>query len=209
MPTKNDFMRQPVDLTKNGQCSGCAGCCSSMIPVTEQELAEMKAYADKIGFKPELPGKPDDDIVYIMCPFLQPKTVLSVRQPCAIYPARPAICRAFICNKSNQAIAKAYARIMNGKNPPKSVNVWKAYNKTGLRQNGVEISYDDAEVALLEDDDGRKIQFQVGQPLNITLMSGRYIHNAMCIKIFDNGIQVADSDGITAIAYDDIQTIHV
>ena len=200
-------MKQPTDLTANGKCSQCAGCCSSMLPVTEQELQDMKAYADKIGFKPVIPGKPEDDTVYLMCPFLQPKTALTVKQTCAIYDHRPNICRAFICNKRNGQIHDEYVKLTYGKEPPKTVNVWKVYNKTGLRKHGVEIPYDDAPVGMLEDESGRKIIFQVGQPLNITTTNGEYIHNAVCIEILEEAIQVANEGGIMTIPYALIQTL--
>lgn len=205
----NNFMKQPTDLTENGQCSRCAGCCSATLPVTEQELAQMKAYADRIGFTPVIPGDKKDDIVYLMCPFLTPKTALTVKRTCAIYDARPEICRAFICSQKNHETLAAYTRNTGGKTPSKTVNVWKVYNKTGLRKNGVEIPYDDADFAQLEDDNGRKIQFQVGQPLNITLTNGQYLHNVICIGIFDNAMQVANEDGIRNIEYDSIQTINM
>lgn len=167
----------------------------------------MKDYADKIGFTPKIPG--NDDIIYMMCPFLQPKTALTIQQTCAIYDARPNICRAFTCNKTNGEIQKEFTKITGGKTPAKPVNTWKIYDKTGLRKDGVEISYSDADIAQLEDDDGRKIQFQVGQPLNIACHLNKYIHNALCIKIYNDGIQVATADGIEFIHYDAIQTITV
>lgn len=204
----NNFTRQPVDFTNDGACSLCASCCSSILPVTEQELSEMKAYADKIGFTPELPGG-KKDVIYLMCPFLQPKTVLTVKQRCAIYDHRPNICRAFLCNQRNKETKAKYEKLAHSI-PPKVLNVWKAYNKTGLRFKGVEISYDGAEMIGLVDDDGRVISIQIGQPVNIVLNNNQYIHAALCIGIMEYGIQVATSDGcIKTVRFDDINTVQV
>lgn len=202
-----DFLEQPTDLTVDGQCSRCGGCCSSILPVTDRELAEMKAYADRAGFVPSIPGNPEDDTVYMMCPFLQPKTVLTTKRTCAVYDARPEICRSFICSNTNGRTQEEYMRQTGGHMPPKAVNVWKAYNLTGLRKNGKEIPYDQADVAQLEDDCGNKIQFQVGQPLNIMLESGGYMHAAMCIAIFNDGMQVARNGRIQFVAYNDIKSV--
>lgn len=202
-----DFLRQPKDFTKDGQCSRCAGCCSSSLPVTPAELKAMKAYADKIGYVPKLPDK--KDCIYLMCPFLKQGSVLEIKRTCAIYDARPEICRAFICNKTNGEIQQAYTRQTNGIMPPKSVNVWQLYNHTGLRKNGKDILYDQAPVVQLEDDFGRKIQLQVGQPVNILTESGKYMHSFMCVGLLEDAIQIASENGVQTINYTDIKSITV
>ena len=167
----------------------------------------MKAYADKIGFTPELPGNPTDDLIYAQCPFLRLQTAPEIKRTCMVYDARPNICKAFICSQTNGETDKIYQAMSHGMTPPKCINLWKAYNKTGLRKDGKEIPYDDAPVVALEDDNGRRIIIQVGQPVNIATSDNQYFHAALCIGLLDDALQVIANGRIVNIPYDVIKTI--
>ena len=79
MSPETNFTNRPKDYTKDGRCSRCAGCCSSVIPVTDEELAVMKKYADGIGFEPRIP-EGGGDTIYMMCPFLVPGTAVELKR---------------------------------------------------------------------------------------------------------------------------------
>ncbi len=68
------------------KCIGCGDCCGHYLPLTAKEIAEISLYADENGIKPNWTG--------IDCPWLLPNRI------CAIYKARPAICRAYHCDRS-------------------------------------------------------------------------------------------------------------
>lgn len=194
----------PIDLTCNGVCSQCGGCCSSLIPITDQELTYMRRYADKISFKPEIPNC-DPTVIYLKCPFLDAKT-----NACAIYPARPDVCRAFSCHNSttaNMAAYQAHARV--DKPNAKVQNVWKAYNLTGLRIEGRLVKYSDAPRAVLTTDQNESIIIQAGAPVTIQTTDHKLYANVMCVDLSLDTIIIFDpiSRKITPISYQKIERI--
>lgn len=40
--------RDPVDLSDKGRCSRCGGCCSSILPLSDQEIRDLRAHAEKM-----------------------------------------------------------------------------------------------------------------------------------------------------------------
>ncbi len=91
-----------TNFMKDGKCSKCGSCCSNFIPLTEEEIKELK----------ELVKKPDTEVqikyddkgrFYFMCPFLILNAV-SKETRCSIYENRPSICRLFRCDKPNEKL---------------------------------------------------------------------------------------------------------
>lgn len=88
------------NFTKDGKCSGCGGCCSNLLPLSLKEIDTIRRYIAKKHIKeckhiiPFAAGN-----VYDMtCPFRD-----NAKKICTIYPVRPEICRAFICDNAQRA----------------------------------------------------------------------------------------------------------
>lgn len=88
------------DFTKDGKCSGCGGCCTDCIHMSETEINRIKAYIKKHEIKPcrHIPPmqKPGTAIDFL-CPFVD---MNAEYKKCRIYKVRPTVCEAFICNKT-------------------------------------------------------------------------------------------------------------
>lgn len=84
-----------------GVCSNCGECCTDLLPLTPDELRTLKEYAHAHGLR-EHRQAPfwDQHAIDMTCPFRNQQT-----QRCDAYPARPEICRSFICSKPK---AEAY-----------------------------------------------------------------------------------------------------
>ena len=90
---------QPIFQIQNyckpdGKCSRCGDCCrGDSLPITEAEAAKIAEYIKKHNIKPVprpiIPTAQPSH--YMRCPFLSDVG-------CQIYPARPLICRHFICS---------------------------------------------------------------------------------------------------------------
>ena len=94
-----DLPNQPETYGQNcidGKCSGCGECCVDLLPVTPDEFHRIKVYVKKHGIR-EHRQAPffDPQAIDMSCPFRNAKT-----RKCEIYPARPYICRTFLCNKT-------------------------------------------------------------------------------------------------------------
>ena len=85
-----------------GKCSNCGECCTDLLPLTAKELRRIRAYARENGLA-EHRQAPffDRGATDLTCPFRNQQT-----HRCDIYPARPLICREFICTKSLKAAHK-------------------------------------------------------------------------------------------------------
>ena len=80
----------------NGECTHCGECCADLLPLTPGELENIKRYVRKHNIK-EHRQAPfwDPNATDLTCPFRNQQA-----KRCDIYPARPFICRHFICSKS-------------------------------------------------------------------------------------------------------------
>ena len=92
------------DYTCGGKCSNCGQCCSDLIPISEQEIAKIKAYMKKHQIKEQRHNAATG--VDLTCPFRDERT-----RKCLIYEVRPEICRLFICNQPLAEIEKNKTRI--------------------------------------------------------------------------------------------------
>lgn len=93
---QRDFANGTFDLTENGKCTGCGGCCSNLLPMTDEEIRIISKYIKSHGIKEQkrlLPTvNPNIDMT---CPFLDNSKKCD---KCTIYEVRPRICREFICD---------------------------------------------------------------------------------------------------------------
>lgn len=92
-----DLNNGTYNLTCNGKCTGCGGCCSNLLPMTDDEISVIKKYIKKNGIKEHshvvaLLKNPTLDLT---CPFLDDSKSC---EKCTIYEVRPRICRDFICD---------------------------------------------------------------------------------------------------------------
>lgn len=89
-----------TDFTENGKCSNCGQCCSNCLPLSEYEVNRIKQYIRKHNIKEQrhnVMTKTD-----MTCPFRD-----EANKKCLIYKIRPQICRAFMCNHSDEDIMKS------------------------------------------------------------------------------------------------------
>lgn len=182
-----DLATDPEDLTENGQCSRCGGCCSSVLPLGESDISRLKSFAAITGFEPCLPD--GHDVIYMHCPFMITNRITGKKE-CAAYDARPDVCRVFICSNTNAMNAKAWVDA-HGETPlPEPKNAWLLFNKTGLRLGGQEIPYDRAPFCRIENDQGESYEFHVGRPASLMLTDRTYVPPSIVVGIYKNGLHV-------------------
>lgn len=93
----NDMKSGVYNYTDNGKCINCGNCCTSLLPVTNDELKAIKRYIKKKHIKPYPRHK---DVSFdLTCPFRN-----DVEKKCNIYEVRPQICRDFKCDKPQRMI---------------------------------------------------------------------------------------------------------
>ena len=89
-----------IDKTLNGKCSNCGECCSDLLPLSDEEVIKIKKYIKKHHIKEQrhnfLQG------VDLTCPFRD-----EANKKCLIYDIRPAICKQFMCNHTQEDIKKS------------------------------------------------------------------------------------------------------
>ncbi len=196
-------MKKSIDLTKNGQCSRCGGCCASIIPATNQEIAAAHDYAVTHGYKPALPK--DANLVYLQCPYL--KKHKGGTTSCAVYPARPSICRVFLCSLTPTAGIQAF---LSQKGDPNAtpVNLWESWGQTGIRLNGHTVTTQNAAQAHLELDDGRILDLRQGQAVRPIPHADDPMEAGMILGFTPNGIYFTNGpSGIIELKYDDLDDI--
>lgn len=97
---QRDMANGTFDLTCNGKCTGCGGCCSNILPITEDEIRTIRNYIKRYNIKEQkrlLPTvNPNLDMT---CPFLDNSKKCD---KCMIYEVRPRICRDFICDQKQR-----------------------------------------------------------------------------------------------------------
>lgn len=71
-----------------GDCRGCGECCSRFLPLSKKDIERIKAYTEENDIK----QRPEGADIDLTCPYLTEDKV------CAIYEARPDICRAYRCD---------------------------------------------------------------------------------------------------------------
>lgn len=96
----NDMKDGVYDFTKEGECSSCGACCSSLLPISEKEMKVIKRYVKKNHIKPQKHIPPTVEPTFdLTCPFRDDNNRI-----CIIYSLRPQICRSFKCDKPQNDI---------------------------------------------------------------------------------------------------------
>lgn len=82
---------QSDDVTDlySGDCRGCGECCSRFLPVSPFDRVRLELYVLRNGIEPAEPRAEYD----LLCPYL------TDGRECAVYAARPEICRAYRCDR--------------------------------------------------------------------------------------------------------------
>ena len=88
-----------TDLTDNGICSNCGGCCSNFIPVSQSDKSKIIKYVRKHHIQDMRHSLPAEVSIDMRCPFRD-----EVNKRCVIYPVRPLICKSFQCNMEQRHI---------------------------------------------------------------------------------------------------------
>lgn len=94
-----DMRSGATDFTKDGECSNCGECCSSLLPVRRSELKAMHRYISQNHIKPHRTSPMLAVRFDMTCPFRNEK-----ERKCDIYEARPLICRDYRCDKTHKGI---------------------------------------------------------------------------------------------------------
>ena len=91
----NDMKHGVFNYTKDGKCIKCGRCCTSLLPITKEELKTIQRYVKRKHIS-IVKSRATFDFT---CPFRNDE--LGV---CTVYECRPAICRDFVCNKPQEEI---------------------------------------------------------------------------------------------------------
>ena len=90
-----------TDLTENGNCSNCGGCCSNYLPISDHDKKKISEYVLKHDIHDMRQQLPTEVMFDMRCPFRDEST-----SKCVIYPVRPQICRSFQCNMEEKDIQR-------------------------------------------------------------------------------------------------------
>ena len=100
-------------------CKGCGGCCSTLLPCSNNEIKTIRHYIKRHKIKP-LQAKGLD------CPFCD----MSKKDKCMIYPVRPWICQLFFCDRDRpKTVPKNIHREL--------VNMQELFGRDGNDKRGV------------------------------------------------------------------------
>ena len=83
------MVEQQVTDLYTGDCRGCGECCSRFLPMSLLDRARLRAYVRRHGVAAHAPRARLD----LTCPYL------TDGRECAVYAARPEICRAYRCDR--------------------------------------------------------------------------------------------------------------
>ena len=94
MSFMDDLKSGKYNFTVNGECIQCGRCCGNILPIGDKDIQRIKKYIELNHVKEckhfHPTSKPVDDNI---CPFRD-----NNRKICTIYPARPEICKDYICS---------------------------------------------------------------------------------------------------------------
>lgn len=77
-----------VKVFYRGDCRGCGECCSRFLPLSNHDIKRIKDFAAEHDIE-QAPERAEIDL---LCPYLTDERM------CAIYDARPDICRIYRCD---------------------------------------------------------------------------------------------------------------
>lgn len=76
--------------TPKGDCKGCGECCARFLPMSQFDLQRLYVYVQKHHIKPH---ERTAGAIDLTCPYL------TDTKECAVYHARPEVCRTYRCDK--------------------------------------------------------------------------------------------------------------
>ena len=89
-----DLKSGKYNFTVDGKCIQCGMCCGNYLPIGDEDIRRIRHYIQLNNIKPCVhiipTAKPAEDMT---CPFRD-----NERKICTIYPARPEICKDYICS---------------------------------------------------------------------------------------------------------------
>jgi len=93
----DDMEKGTYNFCVNGKCSECGECCSSLLPLSQREIDDIKRYVKKKHIKPcnHCAGNSHIQVMDLVCPFCDTS---KENHKCRIYDVRPMICREFKCD---------------------------------------------------------------------------------------------------------------
>lgn len=103
------------DYTKDGKCVGCGKCCSNFLPLSNQEIQDIKRYMKQHHVKEQKHILPTREPTFdLTCPFMNENRG---NEKCTIYLVRPHICRVFQCNQPPSTIKENKERFWKTRKP--------------------------------------------------------------------------------------------
>lgn len=78
----------------DNKCSNCGECCGHLLPLSGADIKRLRRYVKKHKISQQSSLNPLTPDILQNCPFLIPD---KTTERCAVYPARPDICRLFDC----------------------------------------------------------------------------------------------------------------
>lgn len=84
----------------NGKCSECGECCGNLLPLSGADIKRLRRYIKKHKISKQNDIDPLRIEVLQDCVFLKK----DLEKRCAVYPARPEICRMFNCDNQRHGI---------------------------------------------------------------------------------------------------------
>lgn len=92
------MVAQHVTVLYDGDCRGCGECCSRYVPLNAADVIRLRGYVRKHGIE-QRPPRVEIDLT---CPYLTDDNM------CAVYEARPMICRTYRCDRHAKGDFSAY-----------------------------------------------------------------------------------------------------
>lgn len=93
---------QTVKNLYKGDCKGCGECCSRILPMSQHDIERLQKYVKRYHVE-QTPDRGDIDM---LCPYL------TENKECAVYHARPDICRAYRCDDQVNKNFKPFMKYM-------------------------------------------------------------------------------------------------
>lgn len=102
--------RKPTihDMSDNGKCSNCGGCCNDILPLNNADIYRIKKYIKDNDIKAINHNLNclATDTYDAVCPFRDEK-----HEKCIIYPVRPAVCRLFSCHNYYEDFKVKFSKV--------------------------------------------------------------------------------------------------
>lgn len=207
MTKRMKLLPEPMNLTKDGQCSRCGQCCPSVVCVSREELERLAVLAKTVKPVIDIPesGGP---AVYARCPFLIQRKYFPAY--CQVYDDRPRVCRTFDCSRSNRENAQEY--LNDGGEVEEAVNLWTLFGLTGLYgRDGNPIPADNPYRVDVDLSGHRTARVHVGRPISLWTRNGRYLPPSLVVGMAKDGLQVFDASKhvLDVIPFEDIDSFDV